>query len=119
MNFMEKEYLLTLSNIRELREARNISQKAVAHELGVDASVYSRMEGGQQPILLPQLFPIARILKASLAEVLPDFPNASVQHNHANSGIVVQINSGNIHITIPESDVKKLIVDKQKYNDAL
>ena len=114
---MDKEYLLTLHNIRELREASNISQKAIAHELGIDASVYCRMEGGQQPILLPQLFAIAKILKASLAQILPDFPHGSVQHS--NSGMVVQMNGGAMHITIPESDVKKLIVEKPNHGNAV
>lgn len=61
---------LVASRIREFREYRNISQKALAHKLRISISAYSRLESGNVQITLNILEKIANELSIPMSKII-------------------------------------------------
>ncbi|HUE86441.1 MAG TPA: helix-turn-helix transcriptional regulator [Vicinamibacterales bacterium] len=58
--------------IRRIREERGVSQEALAGRAGLDRSYMSGIERGVRNVTLLKLFAVARALKVSARELLPD-----------------------------------------------
>jgi transcriptional regulator with XRE-family HTH domain len=58
--------------IRRIRGERSLSQEALADSAGLDRSYMSGIERGVRNITLLKLFAVARALKVSPRELLPD-----------------------------------------------
>ena len=56
-------------HIKELRETRNIPQEAVAYDLGMSQSQYSRREKGEVNFLAKEITIIATALGVEVAEI--------------------------------------------------
>lgn len=63
--------------IRYARRARNLTSEAVARQLGIDRSLYSRYENGDRTPDTPRLVQIAQVLGVPLAQ-LADLPLRNV-----------------------------------------
>lgn len=57
--------------IRDLREAKKISQYAVAYSMGISQAAYSKIERGETEAKASHLYLIAGILKVSIYDLLP------------------------------------------------
>lgn len=57
-------------NIRKFRELKSLSREAVASELGMSLSGYSKLERGEVDITLSKVYLIAQILEVSLEQLL-------------------------------------------------
>jgi transcriptional regulator with XRE-family HTH domain len=55
--------------IRELRNARNLSQEALAAECGLDRTYISGIERGKRNVSLRNIEVIARALRVSISEL--------------------------------------------------
>lgn len=66
--------------IREIRRAKNISQKELANAIGVDVSVVSRYEGGKTIPPANRLKDIASYLGVSIDSLLKVTPEISVDY---------------------------------------
>jgi len=58
-------------NIRNIREAKKISQYAVAFTIGISQAAYSKIERGETEIKARHVYMIAEVLKTSVYEILP------------------------------------------------
>ncbi|MDR0294720.1 MAG: helix-turn-helix transcriptional regulator [Prevotellaceae bacterium] len=58
------------TNIRQIRELKNLSQEHVAHELGVSQSSYARIENGTVIPKIDRLQQIAEILEIDMSTLL-------------------------------------------------
>jgi len=57
--------------IRELREAKNLSQENFAYEVGLDRTYYSGIERGERNVAAINLIRIAKTLKVEVGELFP------------------------------------------------
>lgn len=57
--------------IRETREAKKISQYAVAYSMGISQAAYSKIERGETEAKASHLYLIAGILNVSIYDLLP------------------------------------------------
>ena len=60
------------SNIKRIREAKNLSQKEVISAIGMGAALYSRIENGKTDPSVSTLMKIAKALGVSMAELFYD-----------------------------------------------
>lgn len=60
------------SNIKRIREAKNLSQKEVISAIGMGAAQYSRIENGKTDPSVSTLVKIAKALGVSMAELFYD-----------------------------------------------
>lgn len=65
-----KEVEHILSNIRKLRELRNLTRDQLAADLGLSASGYSKIERGEIELTLSRLYQIAAALEVSAQQIL-------------------------------------------------
>ncbi|HZH69512.1 MAG TPA: helix-turn-helix transcriptional regulator [Flavobacteriaceae bacterium] len=56
-------------HIKNLREAKKIPQRIVAHALNIDTSTLSKMELGERQISISKVKPLADILKIDYKEL--------------------------------------------------
>jgi transcriptional regulator with XRE-family HTH domain len=94
----------TALKIKEARESKNISQTALAKELSISGSAYSRLENGEVQITLNILELLAEKLDLQVVELLGI--NTS-QVNHFNNGLAQSV-SGTINITLPAEEFQKI-----------
>lgn len=59
-------------NIRRLRQARGLTQEALAQRVGMSRTTITNVEAGRQHVPLHALIWIAEALKVRPAELLPD-----------------------------------------------
>ncbi|MCG9911389.1 MAG: helix-turn-helix transcriptional regulator [Flavobacteriales bacterium] len=57
-------------NIRQLRNKKNISQEAVARELNIERSTYSRIELGKTDITLEMIEKISKVLDTDVPKLM-------------------------------------------------
>jgi transcriptional regulator with XRE-family HTH domain len=57
-------------NIRKFRELRSLTRDALADELGMSLSGYSKLERGEVEITLSRIYKIAQVLEVSLDQLL-------------------------------------------------
>lgn len=67
--------------IKQLRTIKQLSQKEVAAEIGIDQGQYSRIEGGKVEPTLSSLEKIAEVFDISLSELLKDNTDLSEEVN--------------------------------------
>lgn len=58
------------SNIRKIRELKNLTREYVAAELNMSPSGYGKMERGEVDITISRLFDISDILNVPLSSIL-------------------------------------------------
>ncbi|MCI2957961.1 helix-turn-helix domain-containing protein [Agromyces atrinae] len=70
------------SRLRQARAVRGLSQERIAHEAGLAAFTYQKLEKGESRPGAPAnptlrtLVSLAAVLDVSLADLLPDIPDA-------------------------------------------
>ncbi len=65
-----KRKLMVVNNIRKLRELRGLTREAVAYEMDISPSGYSKIERGEVEISLHRLFVLERVLQFDLMQLL-------------------------------------------------
>ena len=71
MNYFAVFDALTISNnIRRIRELRNLTQVAVARQLGLTTAAYSNIERGQTEVTLKRLYELAGIFNTDVDNLI-------------------------------------------------
>lgn len=73
---------LTAHKIKELRLKLNLHADAVASELQIDKSNYSKLENRRVEITIAKLEAVAKVLKVPIAALLPISPSSNVNINN-------------------------------------
>lgn len=60
--------------IRKLREAKDLTQEFMAHELGVSLKTYGRWESGETPLKVKDLLKIAELLDMPVEDIMSPNP---------------------------------------------
>lgn len=89
--------------LRKLREAKDLGQDWIAHELGMSVSGYSRIERDEVKITFDKLERIAIILEVPVAELVHNQDSAS-----GNNHIPANGDSGNNHQNHKSLEIEKL-----------
>ncbi len=97
------------SNLKLIREMRNLTQEFMAQELNVSQAQYSRMENNPTDLPLSKAQKIAEILEVSLTDLL-NFDDKNIFNN---CKVDVVNNYANINYTI-SPEIKKLYEDTIK-----
>ncbi|GHT40357.1 hypothetical protein AGMMS49965_08500 [Bacteroidia bacterium] len=88
------------TNIKQIRELKNLSQEHIAHKLGVSQASYARIESGTIIPKIDRLQRIAEILEVDLSTLLSTTNNfvyhAAVNqsgyiNNHTNNTIDIEV----------------------------
>jgi transcriptional regulator with XRE-family HTH domain len=70
--FKDNKLLIQIGNkLREVRLSKNISQEALANEIGIDYSQVNRMELGKVNFSISSLYRIAKTLEIDPKKLLP------------------------------------------------
>ncbi|MCX2584648.1 helix-turn-helix domain-containing protein [Pedobacter sp. MR22-3] len=69
-------------NIRNIREAKKISQYAVAYTIGISQAAYSKIERGETEMKASHLYMIAKVLDTSIYDLLPPSLASSMFGTH-------------------------------------
>lgn len=86
--------------IRDIRESKKISQSAIAHELGLEQSQYSRREKGEIQFVPEEIAILSKVLETSISNLFGE--ETIVFNNNEQKG-------GNFgqYITIPEKLIEQ------------
>ena len=66
--------------IRDLRESKKISQAALAHELGLEQSQYSRREKGEIQFIPEEIVLLSKVLETSISNLFGEETNIFTVH---------------------------------------
>lgn len=61
-------------HLRELRKLKGFTQERLAYEAGIDRSYLGKIERGEVNLTIERIDLLAKCLKCSLADLMPDFP---------------------------------------------
>lgn len=77
--------------IRKVREAKGLKQEAVADELGMTQSAFSKIERGESDITFSRLDDIAKTLGMTASELFNfgESMTFNVMHNETGQGLVI------------------------------
>jgi transcriptional regulator with XRE-family HTH domain len=78
---VDNEIAKVLSNIRKVRELRNVTREQLAADLGLSSSGYSKIERGEIELTLLRLYQIADALEVKAQQIL-EFDVSQVLKNH-------------------------------------
>lgn len=78
-----------IDNIKKISVERGYSHEAMAMDLGISQTAYSKLESGKTKLSVDRLLKIAEILEVSTAQLLNDEP--SIQQNIHNNETVTAI----------------------------
>jgi transcriptional regulator with XRE-family HTH domain len=92
--------------IKEIRQEKNYSQKAVALVIGVSVAAYNRIENGGTQITLNVLELICSALNTNIHKVLQLDDATSVTNN--NSLVMNNVNHGQLHVNLSDEQFKKI-----------
>ena len=86
--------------IRDIRESKKISQSAIAHELGLEQSQYSRREKGEIQFVPEEIAILSKVLKTTISNLFGE--ETIVFNNNEQKG-------GNFgqYITMPEKLIEQ------------
>lgn len=120
--------------MREIREARKLSQEAVAINLGISTNAYAKIERGESDISISRLQQIANVLGVKeyafflpesaitiMGDVKENTGISGVQHNQIND-FEKEREAYKLHITSQENRIgslEKQLNDKQNIIDKL
>ena len=76
-----------LENIKELRKEKGISHEAMAHNLGITQTAYSKIEKKETKLSVDRLFKIAEILEVSVEQILNLKAKSFHQEIHSNAQV--------------------------------
>jgi transcriptional regulator with XRE-family HTH domain len=82
-NTIELEIGKILSNIRKVRELRNVTRDQLAADLGLSSSGYSKIERGEIELTLLRLYQIADALEVKAQQILEFDVSQVLGRNHA------------------------------------
>lgn len=99
--------------IKEYRDFKNISQAALAKQLLMSNSAYSRLENGEIQITLTMLEKIAEKLNVTMLELL-DFKSSQI--NNFNNNSFAQSGNSTINITLTPDEFQKVYAEVNKAN---
>lgn len=86
--------------IRDIRESKKISQSAIAHELGLEQSQYSRREKGEIQFVPEEIVLLSKVLETSISNLFGEETNVFTIHTQKGG------NFGQ-YITIPEKLIEQ------------
>ena len=98
----------THEKIRKLREAKDLTQEFMAHELNISPKTYSRVENGESPLKVEHLLKISEILNVSVEDLLSSSPVTINIDKQENNDQVVGINSGTVNNYNCSDEIKEL-----------
>ena len=98
----------THEKIRKLREAKDLTQEYMAHELNISPKTYSRVETGESPLKVEQLLKISELLEVSVDDLLSPNPVTVNIERQENKDQSVGINSGTINNYQQVEEIKQL-----------
>lgn len=84
----------THDKIRKLREAKNLTQEYMAHELDISPKTYSRLESGDSPLKLEHLIRLSEILEVSIEDLTSADPVSYYIGTNNNKGTVYGSQAG-------------------------
>lgn len=82
-NTIEREIGKILSNIRKVRELRNVTRDQLAADLGLSSSGYSKIERGEIELTLLRLYQVADALNVKVHQILEFDVSQVLGRNHA------------------------------------
>ncbi|MBX2868817.1 MAG: helix-turn-helix domain-containing protein [Acidiferrobacterales bacterium] len=62
-------------NLRAIRKSKGFSQERLAHDAGIDRSYVGKVERGEVNITIEKIYILARCLKCSPKDLIPDDGN--------------------------------------------
>lgn len=62
---------IVVSNIRQLRQSKGITQTEIANKLSISQNAYSKIELGYTDLTLKRLYQIAQILGINAKKLMP------------------------------------------------
>ncbi len=95
------------ARIKEFRNKRNLSQRAIASHLGIKESTYGRIENGHTELTVTNLYKIAEALEHEVADLLAITPKTSIT-NDKNAMIISNIQNGTIHIHLTGEEFREM-----------
>jgi transcriptional regulator with XRE-family HTH domain len=98
------------TKIKEIRDHKNISQAAIAKQLEISTSAYSRLESGEVQITLNILEKISQLLEVNIVELL-DLKNTQINYFNHNPFAHNMSTGCTINICIPVDEVKEFITE--------
>lgn len=100
------------TNIKKLRELKNLTQEHMASVIGVTQSAYSRLEMGETEITYSKLERIAGELGMKPEDVISFNESMvfTVMHNQTGNGLIIQNNT----LVNEERDLYKLQIETLK-----
>jgi transcriptional regulator with XRE-family HTH domain len=100
------------TNIKKLRELKNLTQEHMASVIGVTQSAYSRLELGETEITYSKLARIASELGMKPEDVISFNESMvfNVMHNQTGNGLIIQNNT----LVNEERDLYKLQIETLK-----
>lgn len=100
------------TNIKKLRELKNLTQEHMASVIGVTQSAYSRLELGETEITYSKLARIAGELGMKPEDVISFNESMvfNVMHNQTGNGLIIQNNT----LVNEERDLYKLQIETLK-----
>jgi transcriptional regulator with XRE-family HTH domain len=81
-NTIEREIGKILSNIRKVRELRNVTRDQLAADLGLSSSGYSKIERGEIELTLLRLYQVADALNVKVHQILEFDVSQVLGKNH-------------------------------------
>lgn len=109
----------TGSNIRKIRELKNITQEFIANELGISTRAYSKIETSETQLSVNRLFEISKIINVPVNEILDFDTNLIFNNNPVNQKGGKYIAYNNTEIKQMQDLYEKLIQEKDKRIDLL
>ena len=76
-----------IENIRETRKQKGFSHEAMAVNLGISQTAYTKIERGETKLTVDRLQKIAEVLDVKLSELLELEPQSFHQEIHNNSSV--------------------------------
>ncbi|GHT40354.1 hypothetical protein AGMMS49965_08490 [Bacteroidia bacterium] len=97
------------TNIKQIRELKNLSQEHIAHELGVSQASYARIESGIVVPKIDRLQRIAEILEVDLSTLLSTTNNFQFIFNAAanQSGYINSQTNNTIDIEVVRAIIRE------------
>ena len=106
-----KEVESVLTNIRKIRELKNITRDQLSADLGMSTSGYAKIERGEIELTVSRLYQIAQALELKVQEVLDFNANQMLgggEHGHANAAPEIHKSQEPHETTILHKYIEKL-----------
>ncbi|MDR0802258.1 helix-turn-helix domain-containing protein [Fluviicola sp.] len=106
--------MTVIENIRTARKNKGISHEAMAVNLGISQTAYTKIERGETKLTVDRLQKIAEILEMKLAELLDPEPPSFHQEIHNNPGTAISLQKVENWYSENREVYEKLIAAKEE-----